>query len=124
MDSDTITNLLINSNQFEYPDMKDNVGLFGYAVKATIKRVGVQGNLEIYSCGKYIGGIAAFANHIEDVYGDREIAEKYTEQLLKRSSVLNVQVHFSLLRSFDASKRLNDDGTVKPNEHYNSIILT
>ena len=69
----SITNLLINSNQFEYPDMKDNVGLFGYAVKATIKRVGVQGNLEIYSCGKYIGGIAAFANHIEDVYGDINI---------------------------------------------------
>ena len=67
--------------------------------------------------------IGLIGKTIEDVYGDREIAEKYTEQLLKRSSVLNVQVHFSLLRSFDASKRLNDDGTVKPNEHYNSIIL-
>ena len=60
---------------------------------------------------------------IEDVYGE-EIAATYMEQLLKKSSVLNVQVHFSLLRSFDdPKKRLNDDGTVKPNEHYNSIIL-
>ena len=43
--------------------------------------------------------IGLIGKTIEDVYGDREIADKYTEQLLKRSSVLNVQVHFSLLRT-------------------------
>ncbi len=67
-----ISNLYINSQQFEYPDMKDNVGLFGYAVKATIKNIGVQGNLDIYS-GKYIGGIAAFVNNIENAYSDIKI---------------------------------------------------
>lgn len=65
----SITNLLIDSNQFEYPDMKDNVGLFGYAAKAEIKNLGVQGKLEIYE-GKYIGGVAAFVNRIDNIYSD------------------------------------------------------
>lgn len=68
-----ITNLLIDTNQFEYPDMKDNIGLFGYANKATIKKVSIQGKMEIYGYGKYIGGIAASANRIEDVYSDMKI---------------------------------------------------
>lgn len=67
-----IANLLINTNHFDYPDMKDNVGLFGYANKATIKNISVQGGLEIYS-GRYIGGIAAFINRIENVYSDIRI---------------------------------------------------
>ncbi len=54
----SITNLYINTDNFEYPDMKDNVGLFGYAVKAIIRNIAVQGLLEVYS-GKYIGGIAS-----------------------------------------------------------------
>ena len=65
----SITNLLINSNQFDYPDMKDNVGLFGYANKAEIKNISVEGTLEIYS-GRYIGGVAAYANRIENIYSD------------------------------------------------------
>ena len=68
----SIINLLINSNQLEYPDMKDNVGLFGYAPKAEIRNFSIQGRLEIYN-GKYIGGIAAFANRIENIYSDIKI---------------------------------------------------
>ncbi len=68
----SITNLLIDSNQFEYPDMKDNVGLFGYAIKAEIKNISVQGKLEI-SSGKYIGGIAATVSSVENIYSDIEI---------------------------------------------------
>lgn len=68
----SITNLLINSNQFDYPDMKDNVGLFGYAIKAEIKNVSVQGKMEI-SSGKYIGGIAAMVKSVENLYSDIEI---------------------------------------------------
>lgn len=68
----SITNYYINTNQFEYPDMKDNVGLFGYANKATIKNFSILGTLEIYS-GKYIGGVAAFTNHIENIYSDIKI---------------------------------------------------
>ena len=65
----SITNLRINSNEFEYPDMKDNVGLFGYAVNAEIKNLSVQGVLEI-SNGKYIGGVAAYVKRIENIYSD------------------------------------------------------
>lgn len=67
--SHSITNLYINSNQFDYPDMKDNIGLFGYAVKAEIKNLSLLGTLEIYS-GKYIGGVAAMVKHVENIYSD------------------------------------------------------
>jgi hypothetical protein len=70
--SHSITNLLIDTQKFDYPDMKDNVGLFGYAVSATIKQISVQGDIEVYS-GKYIGGIAAFIKTIEDIYSDIKI---------------------------------------------------
>lgn len=65
----SITNLFINSNQFDYPDMKDNIGLFGYAVNAEIKNVCVEGFMEIHS-GKYIGGVAAFVKRVENIYSD------------------------------------------------------
>lgn len=69
----SISNLLINTNKLDYPDMKDNIGLFGYANKATIKQVSVQGSLEIYGSGQYVGGIAASAKHVESIYSDISI---------------------------------------------------
>ena len=68
----SITNLYINTDNFEYPDMKDNVGLFGYAVKAIIRNIAVQGLLEVYS-GKYIGGIASHASCLENIYSNISI---------------------------------------------------
>ena len=65
----SITHMLINNEHFDYPDMKDNVGLFGYALNAVIKNLSLQGVLEI-SSGKYIGGVAAFVNKIENIYCD------------------------------------------------------
>lgn len=65
----SITNLLINNEHFDYPDMKDNVGLFGYAVNSVIKNLSLQGVMEI-SSGRYIGGVAAFVNKIENIYCD------------------------------------------------------
>ena len=68
----SITNFYMNTDQFGYPDMKDNVGLFGYAVQAEIKNISVQGVIDV-NTGKYIGGIAASVNKIENIYCDIKI---------------------------------------------------
>lgn len=68
----SITHLLINNEHFDYPDMKDNVGLFGYAVNAEIKNLSLQGVLEI-SSGRYIGGVVAYVKRIENIYSDINI---------------------------------------------------
>lgn len=74
---------------------------------------------------------------VAKVYNDQELGKKYEQQLLNTSSVLNMQVHFSLLRNFDfisrppdastqefiKKNRFHEDGHVKPNEQYNSVIL-
>ena len=62
--------------------MKDNVGLFGYAINAEIKNVCIQGFLEIFS-GRYIGGVAAMVKRVENVYSD-----------------ISIEIHTSLASSF------------------------
>lgn len=65
-----ISNMFIDTDQQGYPDMKDNFGLFGYAHNADIRNVKVQGIINVGSNGKYIGGVASSANHIDNIYSD------------------------------------------------------
>ena len=63
----SITNLLID--RLDYPDMKDNLGFFGYAINANISNLKLQGSINVTS-SIYIGGVASRANKIENVYCD------------------------------------------------------
>ncbi len=55
------------------------------------------------------------------IYGD-EVAADINRQI-SRSSVLHTQVHLSMMRSFDAAKRLDADGKAEADAHYNTLIL-
>lgn len=65
----SITNVLIDDDKLDYPDMKDNIGFFGVAVGASISNIKLQGIINSKQ-SKYIGGIASFAKTIENVYCD------------------------------------------------------
>lgn len=67
--SHSITNMLLDGDKLDYPDMKDNLGFFGYALNANISNLKLQGSI-IVTSNKYIGGLAARVNKIENIYCD------------------------------------------------------
>ena len=106
----SINNLYIDSREYT-PDIIDNVGLFGYASKATIKNFSLQGALYIVS-GRYIGGVAAHAKHVENIYSDIQM-NFYTSM---SSSSIGTVVGIA-----DEMEKISSKGEIRFTESYRGV---
>lgn len=66
----SISHLNIDTSQLGF---SEHVGLFGYASRAEIRNLKIQGEINVGQIAKYIGGVAAFVKRVENIHSDISI---------------------------------------------------